>query len=359
MEKNTVSNTSQTSGASALFLFLLVAIMILGNSSASAKGALAGLKLCAAIVIPALFPFTAAAIFFEKSGGLQWLGLKLHRFFSACFGISGTGGAVLVLSLLGGYPVGAKLLSSLDASHDISRTEANLLLRFAVNPSPAFCLSFIGESLLGSRQAGLILFCSNLIACLLLTAISGRRNRKNNPCMEQHPRPTTRRSYSLSDAIVISVAEGAGVIVSISAWVTLFSCVLALLQPFFSEALHAALSPLLEITVGAVAVSQIGIPLFLYAPLLAFGGLSTLCQVRQAAGALRPGFAFLACNRLLHGAVACVISAVLFHYFPCAVAVWSNTQAPQFTVPDMAPASIALLAMSIVFLVYLKPQKSH
>lgn len=358
MQENVLQKKECYHGTPALLLFVAAAGTILCNASASAEGALSGLKLCANIIIPALFPFTVVAIFFEKSGALGWLGEKLEPVFRFCFGISGSGGAALILSLLGGYPVGAKLLDSLYRSGSITKKEAMFLLRFAINPSPTFFLSFVGEALLQNRQAGIILLVSNLLACLMLTSCFGKQQ-KNEKKSLISDRKFTHSHRALSDAFVESVADASSVIVSITAWVTLFSCVLGLLTPLLPKRIFTTLSPILEITVGLVTVSKAGLTTYLYAPLLSFGGFSTVCQVKHAAGALKPSFAFLVCHRLLHGIVAALFSVILFYLYPCTISVWSNTNAPTFTTPDMLPASVAFLIMAVVFLVYLKPDKTR
>ncbi len=355
MQSHSKSLNANISIFSAIVLFVTAATVILANPSTAAKGAADGLKLSIAVVIPALFPFTVVALFFEKSGALCWLGNKLHNLFFTLFGISGNGGTVLLLSLLGGYPIGAKLLGNMHDKNLIYTEETKLLLRFCINPSPAFCLAYIGEALLKSRTAGLYFLIANTLSCLMLTALFGNLRLKNKDYKVVQTTQKTAK-IPLTTAFIESVADSANIVLSITAWVTLFSCISSLLEPLLPQTAHATLSPLLEITFGATEVCKIGIPLYMFSILLAFGGFSTLCQVWQAAGNLHPEFSFLFFNRILHGSVAALISAVLFYFFPTTMPVWSNGTEVHFKIPQILPASVAFLLMSIIFLCTLKPQ---
>lgn len=161
----------------ALFIFIITAAAFLIYPGIFSKGASEGVKVCASVIIPSLFPFTVASIFIHKSGGIMWIGKKLDRFSRAVFGINGAEFTVVIISLIGGYPIGAKIADSMYRNSEISKDSAEKLILFSVNASPAFFVSTVGINLLGSQRAGIILFISNLIATLLLTAVNNRKKR--------------------------------------------------------------------------------------------------------------------------------------------------------------------------------------
>lgn len=359
MQKN-IKVSNKDSRISALIMFAVAAVTILKSPSAASSGAYEGLKICSSVVIPALFPFTVIAIFFQKSGALDWLGYKLNRLSNYILSINGTEFTVMLLSLLGGYPVGAKIADNLYSSHSLSKNEAMRLLRYCVNPSPAFFISVIGSSLLGSKKAGMILLFSNFFACILLAVIYSKitKTSKNKSQYETnlHVSISTKR-LALSDAFVQSVSEGAAVIISICAWVTLFAAISALIKTVITNTyFNAIISSFLEITFGSVEISKIGITPYMYSLLLSFGGLSTICQIKQAASKINPSFSFIIIYRIIHGAVATIISYFIFRLLPLTHEVISNSVEIRFEGFPLFLPSLALLTMAVVFLIYLKPE---
>ena len=100
-----------------IFLILLAAgalcTGILLYPQSSAQGARDGLTLCAGVVIPSLFPFVVLACFLTNSG----LGELISRPFSPItryiLKLPSSCGCAVIMSMLGGYPVGAKMSSGL------------------------------------------------------------------------------------------------------------------------------------------------------------------------------------------------------------------------------------------------------
>ena len=348
-------NLFNISGLYALTLFITAATAILCNPSIASKGAVSGLKICSSVVIPALFPFTAVSIFFQKSGAIDTVGKIFNCFSQKIFKIGGSSFAVVLLSLISGYPIGAKIIDEMYSSKAITKSEALNLLKYSVNPSPAFFISVIGYNLLGSKNIGVILLTANLLACFLIMFL----NRFSYKRVAFTPKTyKSEHTVSLSDAFVQSVSQSAKTIISICAFVTLFSCISELLKTIItSTKLSAILTAFLEITFGAVEISKIGIPVYLYSFLLAFGGLSTICQVKQAAGTLKPTFIYIIFYRVIHGITATLLSLILFKIFPQATSVISNSVDIKFSGFPLFLPSIAQLLMAIVFLAYLKPNE--
>lgn len=346
-------NTYRLKGFTVILLFIAATAAILGNPSVSSKGAFEGLKLCSSVIIPSLFPFTAVALFFEKSGTLKWFGEKIEPFTFKIFGMNGSVFSAMILSLIGGYPVGAKIADSLNRSGSVSKEDAKLLLRYCVNPGPAFFISVIGADVLKSQKAGIILFIANLSACLLLNTVIFKRKSKK----AEYFKPDPQTKIELTGAFVESVHDAAFVLMGICAWVTLFSSVCAILNSVMDNSyIFAVVSPLLEITFGSVQVAKIGVSPWLYSLLLSFGGLSTLCQVKQAAQSIDLSIFKIGFFRLVHGAVATVISFTLFKLFPITKEVISNGTEIIFSGFPMFLPSIALLIFAMLFLIFLKPK---
>jgi len=328
-------------------LFFISAFCILGCSSAASHGALNGLKIACYIIIPSIFPFTVCSVFFQKSGGLLWVSGKLNKITKAIFNLSGTEFSVILLSLLGGYPIGAKITDELYRTNVIDKSTSKRLLSFSVNPSPAFIISVVGGSVLNSVSAGVMLFISNLTACFILSGLFTLKPKKKTV---QISMPIS-SDVSVSDAFVESVRSAAEITINICAFVVLFASVAEILKLALSGGLlYSALCPLLEISFGITEISKIGIPAHAYSFLLCFGGISTICQVKQAAVNIKPTFKFIVFHRLLHGITATIISFVLFKIFPKSSEVLSNVNEVKLANYPLFLPSVMLIIFSILFL---------
>jgi hypothetical protein len=101
------------------------------------------LMLCLNTVVPSLFAFLALSTFAVSSGLVQ------------------SNAAIFVLSLVGGYPVGAKLLSQ---KAPLERKQAERMLMYCYCGSPAFLLAIAG-------RFGLYIWLSNALACLIFAVV--------------------------------------------------------------------------------------------------------------------------------------------------------------------------------------------
>ena len=104
------------------------AFLILRYPQLSADGAREGLNLCALIVIPALFPFMALCAFISQSGLSARLGKLLSPVTRVLFHLEGNAGAAILMSWIGGYPVGARSADALYQQGQISLSDAQRML---------------------------------------------------------------------------------------------------------------------------------------------------------------------------------------------------------------------------------------
>ena len=144
-----------------VFVFLLIfpAFGITAVNSA--------LTLCAASVIPSLFPFFVLNNILIASGFPEKCAKLLDKPFRFLFGISGSGAAAFLLGALSGYPNGARCASELYERGLCTADEAERLLAFCNNTSPAFLIGFVGSTLFGSPRTGALLYLVQLIAAIV------------------------------------------------------------------------------------------------------------------------------------------------------------------------------------------------
>lgn len=323
-------------------LFFAIGIGMLGlglltDSAAVAEGVQRGLGICAGVLIPALFPFMVLACFLANSDISRILSIPLTPITRHAFKLPGELGATVLLSFLGGYPVGAKMISSLLEQKRIKQETARRMLCFCVNPSPSFLISAVGVGMLLNRRAGVVLLLSQLIATLLIGLATSFRL-PVPPSAKEHP-PQKRTM----NAFVTAISEASNAIIGMCAYAVLFSGLMSLLNASglpetVSRLLHinpaivqAVAAGLFEVTGGSMAAARLGgeAAIIGISFCASFGGLSVICQIISLFPEENaPGFGPYLLSRLTHGCLSAGIALPLYRKFCADVAVWSASTPP-------------------------------
>lgn len=215
--------------------------LLLKESGAVADGVREGLALCAEAVIPSLFVFMILADFLsaaDLSPALFWPVRLICRLFR----VPDETAPVIALSMVGGYPAGARMVGNLVMQGRLGPRTGEKLLCSCVLCSPAFLAGAVGYGLFGNTRFGLVLFGCQLAAMLLTGIIAG------------FVMPSDGASGDLwageSDyaACFVRSVTGAGkAVLSICLFVLVFSAAQKLLYPLPGWQVMAGL---LEVTVG-------------------------------------------------------------------------------------------------------------
>ena len=151
----------------------LAGVGLLAYPQQAAEGAKNGIGYCLDILIPSLFPFMVLAVFVVKCGLAGKLGNLLERPVRFLFKLPGSAAAAILMSMVGGYPVGARSIAALHAAGELDDAQASRMLCFCVNAGPAFVISVVGIGFLKSAQAGMILFASQVFSSTVLGLLCG------------------------------------------------------------------------------------------------------------------------------------------------------------------------------------------
>lgn len=286
-------------------IVLTAAVLLAVNPSAVSEAVRGSVADCIETVIPSLFAFTVLAIYLQRSG-LYVIALRpVTKPLSKLLRMDEELCAVFVLSNVGGYPVGIKLLSELVSEGRLSRENAGRMLCCCFGSGPAFVVGIAGMGVFGNAAAGLALFGICFASSLLIAAavrsrgeitLDGKKDRKLD---------------LTSDSFVVSVTSGGRVMFTVCVMIVGFSAVTALLRTLgvysAAEALFgngAVFPALLEVTrIKSVAAVEYAFPLC--AALLSFGGVCVLMQI----SALSNGIPLK--SLLISRAAAAIASALL------------------------------------------------
>ena len=94
------------------FLFTTFAISLLVFSKNNLPAVKSGLLLWASSVVPSLFPFFVATELLMHTNIINFLGIILNKWMKPLFNIRGEGSFALVMGLISGYSIGAKIACS-------------------------------------------------------------------------------------------------------------------------------------------------------------------------------------------------------------------------------------------------------
>ena len=260
----------------------------------SAAAAAKAVRVCAFSVVPSLFPF------FVLSKLLLSGGVSIpfpDRFAEKCFGVSGPCLSAFFVSLLGGYPAGVAAVSDLYRNGAITKQDAEKSLCFCNNSGPAFFLSLIGGTVLGSVKAGLVLYSIHILSAVLCGRFFAKRI-----SAAFHMRQIGTNRNPVEKHLPEAISESCAALLQISGLIVFFSVMIAIAEeagvfrpfaliPYFPvpEA-KALLCGVLELSSGILQSAGTRYAFVLCAFLMGWGGFCVHMQAKaiwQAAG-LRP-----------------------------------------------------------------------
>ncbi len=286
-----------------------------------------GLKLCAEMLIPSLLPFFVVSGLLRAWGLPGVLGRLLEPVTARLWGVDAACVSAFLFGILGGYPLGAATIGQLRADGAISREEGERALAFCSNTGPAFLMGAAGMGVFHSRRAGFLLYGAHVLAAVLVGMLLSGKRRYDAP---------RERSYiaaaSVSKALPEAVEQAARALLSVSAFVVLFSVAAGLLEhigylPALAgrlaagtgmelTAARALFTGLMEIGSGLGAMRGLaptGGNLALGAFLLSFGGLAVWCQTLGVISDSDLTGRYYLPGKLLQGVLAAVLVAMAGH----------------------------------------------
>lgn len=337
----------------------LILIFLLFFSSDVSCAVRDGLSICLNILVPSLFVFLILSDLFIKTGHLSQLLKPFGWFCGKLFHISSSLGPLLLMSLLCGYPVGARLIAALTKEKVMSKETGSRLLCFCVNAGPAFLIGSVAIPIFGSLQLGIVLFCSNIAAFFAVGIISGIGKKAE-------PLSLSNQTLNFSDALVSSVKSSTNAMVNICSFVLLFSGILGLLQqigffqlletvsaPFLpSETASAFVTGMLEVSNGIVLCKQVpgALSFFLTVLITSFGGFCVHLQIRAILSKTGISMKLFYRYRILYLIVSFITSLLLFQFQEESVSVFSTNTTITAVAGHGSPAASILLLVFSVFL---------
>lgn len=258
-----------------------------------------GISLWLSNVLPALLPFFICANFLQDIGVIR---------------IFRSGVFPFVMSVLSGYPMGAKIVGDLRRDGEISQREAMRLMSFCSTSGPAFMVGAVGAGMLGSGMLGGIIAAAHYAGAflngLLYTRLLGRDDAPAGPlsCGVSEAKGL---QESFTDAILLSF-RSLGIVL---AYIVLFMFVTDFLHMcggfsmIESMQLRVLAKGFFEMTVGCGAAAECAgaaesVKCVMCAAIMSWGGLSVLGQTMSMLSGTGIPAGYLVISKITHSLFA-------------------------------------------------------
>lgn len=326
-----------------IFLLFIICLVIFSNNNIIA--AKSGLSLWANSVIPSLFPFFVATELLSYTNFTHILGKLFNKIMKPIFNVRGEGSFALIMGIISGYPVGAKIATKLREDGICSKEECERLLSFTNNSGPLFIIGTVGISMFGNSSIGFLLLITHILACLT-TGFLFRfwKYHSNNIKTSSLSVKSSSNMYvnfsNLGKIIGDSINHSISTIMMIGGFVVLFSVIISILKasnllsisvmllaPIFNNTIIPTsfvapfITGLLEITNGintiaSVPMKNISLNIICVAFLLGFGGISIFLQVFSITSKSDLSIKPYIFGKILHGLLAAFYTYIFIYCFP-------------------------------------------
>ena len=311
-----------------IFTLFLICLVLFSNSNLAATSN--GLKLWANNVVPSLFPFLVATSLLSETNIVYYLSLLLDKFMRPLFNVPGIGAFPLIMGVVSGYPVGAKIVSNLYENGNLSKDEAERLLCFTNNSGPLFIMGTVGVSFYANSIIGLILLITHILASLTVGIVLGllsrlKKNKTTNNYKSFYLKKKDLNLSSLGEVLGNSILSSIKTILLIGGFVTIFSVVISILEKtkililisstisnifgFNEDLVLGFLTGIIEFTNGLNIISNIhlkniSINIIMSSFILGFGGISITLQVLSIIAKSKLSVKKYVFGKILHGLIA-------------------------------------------------------
>lgn len=263
-----------------------------------------GISLWVSNVLPALLPFFICSNFLQNIGIIKYLK---------------SGAFPFTMSVLSGYPMGAKIVGDLKRSGEISLTEAKRLMSFCNTSGPAFMIGAVGAGMLGSGVLGGIIAAAHYLGAvvngIVYTFILGKDD-------DYSSGDRAMRTYGIQESFteaILSSFKSLGIILAYIVMFTFATDIIHMSGGFSlveSQEARALVKGFFEMTVGCGAVAECdavtdSIKCILCTAIMSWGGLSVLGQSMSMLSGSGVSVKYLFVSKLTHSIFATVIAFII------------------------------------------------
>ena len=216
--------------------FCLFTLLLVLFSQSNLTAAKSGLQLWANHVLPSLLPFFIATELLSYTNVVVKIGEVFNWCMRPLFNVPGCGAYALIMGIISGYPVGAKIVTRFYEEGLCTKEEGERLLSFTNNSGPLFIIGSVGILMYRNTMIGILLFITHLLASLSVGFIFRFWKRDKHSESFSHSTKTYLNKNNiatlanlgeiLSDSIVSSIKS----VLVIGGFVVIFSSIISILK---------------------------------------------------------------------------------------------------------------------------------
>lgn len=255
----------------------------------------------------------------------------------------GAGAFALVMGIISGYPVGAKIATNFRKNNICTKEECERILSFTNNSGPLFILGTVGIGFFGNITIGILLLITHILASFTVGFIFRFWKNKTKNQSKTIIDKKIYKNLSIKDLgsiISESITSSLSTIFMIGGFIILFSSIISILQsskiltlvyylllPIFNflkippSFINGLICGLFEITNGInsianVHVKSISVNIIFSAILLGFGGFSILLQVWSIISKTDLSIKPYLIGKVLHALIAGIYTYIFIYLIP-------------------------------------------
>lgn len=328
------------------FGFFAFFVLFIFFSKELGNGVRQGISLCGELVIPALFVFLCFCEWVCLSQSIQSVSFVLQPLFRFVLGKGFTGNIPLLLCLIGGYPMGASSLAIMRKNNIVSSDSVKQLALWIFCPSPSFVITGVGQGMLGSLRAGLILWCCCVVSCFVSGFVICRFWGKNR----KEPHLDLNGNLHSTNCFSVAIGSATEKMLVICATVVLIAGVLSVVSVLpLPAGFQSILYLFTEVTNGCTYLVGKGGSLAELGGVLMFGGIATHLQCRMLLGEDAPPYKLYFLVRICQTLLCYGLVWLFCSWFPNVVQTISVGKFPTVGSVSVLP-TVGLLATCCVFL---------
>lgn len=269
-------------------------------------------------LFPTLFPFFVVSSLLLNYGFVDILGNLLSKPMNKLFHLPGCCGFVLAISLVSGFPSGAKYTKDLVENNLITTKQAERLLTFTHYSNPLFILGMIGSILLNNQKLAYLIMIAHIVSGLLVGIIF---REKNYYSCENMQKKSNKTSKTFGQLLTESIMSSLNTMFLLLGIVTIFLIISTIIKNIVSlpPILSTIVSGILEMTQGVKLASlmQISelIKIIIITGIISFGGLSVHMQVLGIISEQKIRYKYFFLARIIHSILAMLLVSIIYILF--------------------------------------------
>lgn len=320
-------------------MFLLFTICLIIFSKSNIQAVKKSLNIWFNNVIPSLFPFFIATELLNHTNIPKVFGNIFNKIMRPIFNVPGIGAYALIMGIISGYPIGAKIVTNFRNQNLCTKEEAERLITFTNNSGPLFILGTVGITLFYDSTIGLLLLFTHILASITVGIIFRFWKSKTKEKRNTYTINNNITFNSLGEILSKSIISAINSTILIGGFIILFGIILSILQntyilnflkipfiPIFNllniktEFIVPIFNGILELTNGVAIISSIpsknlAINIIISAFLLGFGGISIMLQVLSIVSKSDISIKPYIFGKLLQGLLAAFYTFIIIYNF--------------------------------------------